>query len=94
MSDRYDVVVVGARVAGSTLAALLGKAGVSVLVLDQARFPSDTLSTHVIFDDSFSVWEDAGAWPRIRARALARNEATFVARWLNNLRWLAAVIPS
>lgn len=67
VSERYDVIVVGARVAGSTLAALLGRKGVRVLVLDQARFPSDTLSTHVIFDDSFSVWEDAGAWPRIEA---------------------------
>lgn len=67
VSERYDVVVVGARVAGSTLAALLGRTGVRVLVLEQARFPSDTLSTHVIFDDSFSVWDDAGAWPRIQA---------------------------
>lgn len=65
--ERYDVIVVGARVSGSTLAALLGKAGVNVLALDQARFPSDTLSTHVIFDDSFSTWEDADAWPRVKA---------------------------
>ena len=46
MRDRYDVIVVGARVAGSTLAALLGAAGVSVLLLDRARFPSTTPSTH------------------------------------------------
>jgi flavin-dependent dehydrogenase len=44
--DRYDVIVVGARVGGSTLAALLGDAGVSVLLLDRARFPSTTCSTH------------------------------------------------
>ena len=46
MRDRYDVIVVGARVAGSTLTALLGDAGVSVLLLDRARFPSPTVSTH------------------------------------------------
>ncbi len=46
MRDRYDVIVVGARVGGSTLAALLGDAGVSVLLLDRARFPSTTCSTH------------------------------------------------
>ena len=46
MRDRYDVIVVGARVAGSTLAALLGDKGVSVLLLDRARFPSTTPSTH------------------------------------------------
>ena len=40
------MIVVGARVAGSTLAALLGDAGVSVLLLDRARFPSTTPSTH------------------------------------------------
>jgi 2-polyprenyl-6-methoxyphenol hydroxylase-like FAD-dependent oxidoreductase len=42
----YDVIVVGARVAGSSTAMLLARAGLHVLVLDQARFPSDTLSTH------------------------------------------------
>jgi 2-polyprenyl-6-methoxyphenol hydroxylase-like FAD-dependent oxidoreductase len=41
----YDVVVVGAR-AGATLAAMLGDAGVSVLLLDRAEFPSTTCSTH------------------------------------------------
>lgn len=43
---RYDAVVVGARLAGSTVAALLGDAGHSVLLVDRATFPSPTLSTH------------------------------------------------
>jgi flavin-dependent dehydrogenase len=42
----YDVIVVGARVAGSSTALLLARAALRVLVLDQARFPSDTLSSH------------------------------------------------
>jgi len=42
----YDVLIVGARVAGATLAALLGDAGRRVLLVDRARFPSSTLSTH------------------------------------------------
>lgn len=47
MPDReYDVVVVGARIAGATVAALLGEAGRRVLLVDRARFPSATLSTH------------------------------------------------
>ncbi len=41
-----DVLIVGARVAGSILAALLGERGWRVLVVDRATFPSDTLSTH------------------------------------------------
>lgn len=42
----YDVVVVGARIAGSTVAALLGDAGARVLLVERVRFPSSTLSTH------------------------------------------------
>ena len=43
----YDVVIVGSRVAGSVLAALLGDAGLKVLLTDAQSFPSDTLSTHL-----------------------------------------------
>src|SRR5262245_15339850 len=46
--DRYDVAVVGARSAGAATAMLLAGAGVDVVVLDRAEFPSDTLSTHAI----------------------------------------------
>jgi flavin-dependent dehydrogenase len=42
----FDAIVVGARAAGSTTAMLLARAGLDVLVVDRARFPSDTLSTH------------------------------------------------
>lgn len=42
----YDTLIIGARVAGSTLAALLGDAGYRVLLIDRAMFPSPTLSTH------------------------------------------------
>ena len=44
----YDVIVVGARVAGSSTAMLLARAGLKVLVADRASFPSDTLSTHQV----------------------------------------------
>jgi flavin-dependent dehydrogenase len=47
-SDRYDAIVVGARVAGAATARLLARRGYRVLVVDRARFPSDTLSTHGI----------------------------------------------
>lgn len=40
------MLVVGARVAGSVLGALLGEAGWSVLIVDRATFPSATISTH------------------------------------------------
>jgi flavin-dependent dehydrogenase len=44
----YDVVVVGARCAGSPLAMLLARAGHRVLAVDRGTFPSDTISTHFI----------------------------------------------
>jgi 2-polyprenyl-6-methoxyphenol hydroxylase-like FAD-dependent oxidoreductase len=46
--ESYDVVIVGARCAGSSLATLLARRGLRVCVVDQAKFPSDTPSTHVI----------------------------------------------
>lgn len=46
--NRYDVIVVGARCAGSPVAMLLARKGHRVLVVDRARFPSDALSTHVV----------------------------------------------
>jgi flavin-dependent dehydrogenase len=46
--SRHDVVVVGARVAGAATAMLLARLGHDVAVVDQASFPSDTLSTHSI----------------------------------------------
>jgi flavin-dependent dehydrogenase len=46
--SRHDVVVVGGRVAGSATAMLLARLGHDVVVLDQASFPSDTISTHSI----------------------------------------------
>jgi flavin-dependent dehydrogenase len=46
--SRHDVVVVGARVAGSATAMLLARLGHDVAVVDRASFPSDTISTHSI----------------------------------------------
>jgi flavin-dependent dehydrogenase len=40
METRYDVIIVGGRPAGSTLAARLGQAGVRVLMLERSLFPS------------------------------------------------------
>ena len=48
MKDQYDAIVVGARCGGATTAMLLARRGYRVLLVDRAKFPSDTLSTHVI----------------------------------------------
>jgi 2-polyprenyl-6-methoxyphenol hydroxylase-like FAD-dependent oxidoreductase len=44
----YDVIVVGARVAGAATGMLLARHGLRVLLVDRATFPSDTLSTHQV----------------------------------------------
>lgn len=46
--ERADVVIVGSRIAGASLAANLAASGRRVIAVDRARFPSDTLSTHLM----------------------------------------------
>jgi 2-polyprenyl-6-methoxyphenol hydroxylase-like FAD-dependent oxidoreductase len=45
----YDVIIVGARCAGSPTAMLLARRGFKVLLVDRATFPSDTISTHILW---------------------------------------------
>jgi len=45
----HDVIVVGARCAGSSTAMLLARQGFKVLLVDRAAFPSDTISTHILW---------------------------------------------
>ena len=45
----YDAIVVGARCAGSSTAMLLARRGFKVLLVDRATFPSDTISTHILW---------------------------------------------
>ncbi|MBO3751144.1 NAD(P)/FAD-dependent oxidoreductase [Streptosporangiaceae bacterium NEAU-GS5] len=46
--DAYDVVVVGARLAGAGTALLLARFGLRVLLVDRGRPGADTLSTHAL----------------------------------------------
>src|SRR5690348_16736671 len=46
--ETYDVVVVGARLAGAATAHLLGRFGLRVLLVDRARYGADTMSTHAL----------------------------------------------
>jgi 2-polyprenyl-6-methoxyphenol hydroxylase-like FAD-dependent oxidoreductase len=45
----FDAIVVGARCAGAPTAMLLARRGYRVLLVDRARFPSDTISTHIVW---------------------------------------------
>ena len=65
----YDVVIVGARVAGSILATLLGEGGHRVLLLDRSSFPSDTLSTHFFRAPALSAFNQVGVYDEVQAVA-------------------------
>ncbi len=63
----YDAVVVGARCAGSPLAARLAERGWSVLLVDREPPPADTLSTHCVFPNTLARLSELGALQRIEA---------------------------
>jgi len=65
--EHHDVVIVGGRLAGTTAAAALARSGRDVVVLERATFPSDTLSTHVLFAGGVEEMRRMGAFERIAA---------------------------
>jgi 2-polyprenyl-6-methoxyphenol hydroxylase-like FAD-dependent oxidoreductase len=67
MTSTYDAIVIGARCAGSPTAMLLARAGHRVLVVDQAEFPSDTLSTHMIHIPGVAVLKRWGLLDQVIA---------------------------
>ena len=61
----YDVIVIGARCAGSPAAMLLARRGHRVLVVDKATFPSDTMSTHLVHPPGVAALERWGLLDRL-----------------------------
>ncbi|WP_033339263.1 NAD(P)/FAD-dependent oxidoreductase [Catenuloplanes japonicus] len=72
----YDAIVVGARTAGSPTAMLLARQGHSVLLLDKATFPSDTLSTHLMHIPAMVALKRWGLYDAVVATG-APPHATF-----------------
>ncbi len=67
MSAHFDVVVVGARVAGAATALLLARAGLRVLCVDRSRYGSDTLSTHALMRGGVIQLDRWGLLPALEA---------------------------
>lgn len=63
----YDAIVVGARCAGSPTAMLLARKGYRVLLVDRARFPSDTISTHIVWPHGAEILDRWGLLDRLAA---------------------------
>jgi 2-polyprenyl-6-methoxyphenol hydroxylase-like FAD-dependent oxidoreductase len=76
----YDVIIVGARVAGSSLTVLLGRQGRRVLLVDRDRFPSDTLSTHLLLPGAVAMLDRLGALADVEAAGPRRltRQRTYV----------------
>jgi flavin-dependent dehydrogenase len=63
----YDAIIIGARCAGSPTAMLLARKGYRVLLVDKARFPSDTISTHIIWQPGVARLKQWGLLDRVTA---------------------------
>jgi 2-polyprenyl-6-methoxyphenol hydroxylase-like FAD-dependent oxidoreductase len=63
----YDAIIVGARCAGAPTAMLLARKGYRALLVDRATFPSDTISTHIIWPHGAEVLDRLGLFDRLAA---------------------------
>ena len=61
----YDAIIVGARCAGSPTAMLLAQKGYRVLLVDRDTFPSDTMSTHYIWQPGLAKLKDWGLLDKV-----------------------------
>jgi 2-polyprenyl-6-methoxyphenol hydroxylase-like FAD-dependent oxidoreductase len=71
--EEADVVIVGARCAGTAAAVPLARAGHRVVVVDKTRFPADTMSTHVLVPNGVQELQLMGALQKILALNPARS---------------------
>ncbi|MBX7266432.1 NAD(P)/FAD-dependent oxidoreductase [Micromonospora sp. Llam7] len=63
----YDVIVIGARCAGSPTAMLFARQGYRVLLLEKAKFPQDTLSSHYLHSQGVALLDRWGLLDELRA---------------------------
>jgi 2-polyprenyl-6-methoxyphenol hydroxylase-like FAD-dependent oxidoreductase len=66
-AGRYDVIVVGARVAGAATAMLLARQGLRVLAVDRVAFPCDTISSHQLQVPGVALLQRWGLLGRLTA---------------------------
>ena len=67
LRSHYDVIVVGARCAGSSTAMLLARADARVLLIDKHEFGRDVISTHAIMRTGVLQLARWGLLPEIEA---------------------------
>lgn len=80
----FDALIIGARVAGSSLAIRLAERGRKVVMVDRDTFPSDTISTHGL---NFTAVESLR-----RLGVLERIEAAGFRRMYRHRAWLGDIL--
>jgi 2-polyprenyl-6-methoxyphenol hydroxylase-like FAD-dependent oxidoreductase len=73
----YDAIIVGARCAGASTAMLLARQGSKVLLVDRATFPSDTISTHILWPHGAEILARWGLLETLAATGLPP-----ICRWM------------
>jgi 2-polyprenyl-6-methoxyphenol hydroxylase-like FAD-dependent oxidoreductase len=63
----YDAIIVGGRCAGASTAMLLARQGLKALLVDKATFPSDTISTHIVWPHGAEILARWGLLPALAA---------------------------
>lgn len=91
MDTHYDVIIIGGRPAGATLAARLGQQGVRVLLADRASFPSlPAVSSPIIYASTMKLLDEIGAPEAEYARGTPkiRRVATEARNYYRALAWI------
>ncbi|MEU0938443.1 FAD-dependent monooxygenase [Embleya sp. NPDC005971] len=73
-----DAIVVGARCAGSAAAIAMARAGRRVIALDAVRFPSTTVSTHLLFAGGVAELSRLGALDRVEALGAPHHDDAYI----------------
>lgn len=76
--QRFDAIVIGARVAGASTAMLLARGGARVLLVDRDIQIADTLSTHALMRPAVHLLAHWGVLDTIRATTPAVTATQFV----------------
>ena len=83
---RYDTVIVGGRAAGASLAIDLQRLGQRVAIVDRATFPSDIMSTHVVYPNTLKRFERLGVLQEI----LDNGPPPLYTSWIHENRMVVA----